>query len=188
MKEKQDILRQIRVQMKKEGLDALIIPSMDPHQSEYVANHWATRAWLSGFTGSAGTAVITLKHAGLWTDSRYFIQAEKELKDSPFELHKLNIAHTAEHLSWLVQNLKKATVIGLDGNLLSVNQIVAIEQKVKSKSISINTKVDLLYRFWTDRPALPQSPIFELKQKYAGQSRSDNRTKRRQCTDHSQSR
>lgn len=173
MKEKQDILRQIRVQMKKEGLDALIIPSMDPHQSEYVANHWATRAWLSGFTGSAGTAVITLKHAGLWTDSRYFIQAEKELKDSPFELHKLNIAHTAEHLSWLVQNLKKAAVIGLDGNLLSVNQIVAIEKKVKSKSISINTKVDLLYRFWTDRPALPQSPIFELKQKYAGQSRSD---------------
>jgi len=173
MKEKQDILKQVRGLMKKAGIDALIIPSMDPHQSEYVASHWKTRFWISGFSGSAGTAVVTMKHAGLWTDSRYFIQAAKELKDSPFELHKLNVAHTAEHLSWLLQNLKKGAVIGLDGNLLSVNQIMAIENMVHAKNISLRTDVEIVYKVWSDRPSLPIEPIFELKQKYAGQSRED---------------
>ena len=94
MQGNQYILKEIRKRMKKLGVDAMIIPSSDPHQSEYTTSHWKTRVWLTGFTGSAGTAVITQRHAGLWTDSRYFIQAEQELKGSAFELHKLRVPHT----------------------------------------------------------------------------------------------
>ena len=171
MKEKQAILAEIRTGMRKKGIDAIIVPSSDPHQSEYVASHWETRAWVSGFTGSAGTAVITLKHAGLWTDSRYFIQAEDELKDGLFTFHKLKVPHTPEHLTWLLQNLKKGANIAVDGNLFSVNQMLNMQRFFKSKNIKLKTNINVLYHAWADRPSLPKTPIFELKLKYAGQSR-----------------
>ena len=104
----------IRAAMKERNLDAYIIPSSDPHQSEYVADHWKSREWISGFTGSAGTVVITADHAGLWTDSRYFIQAEEQLEGTCVELHKLNIPHTPEHREWLKQNFESgASLKGL---------------------------------------------------------------------------
>ncbi len=171
MQENHNIIRDIRNQMKKHGVDAMIIPSSDPHQSEYTAKHWKTRVWLTNFTGSAGTAVITQKHAGLWTDSRYFIQAEQELKGGAFELHKLRIPHTAEHLTWLLHQLKTGATIGIDPNLFSLSQIQAIKKKLAPKNIKVKANVRFVYSFWKDRPALPQNPIFELKLKFAGQSR-----------------
>ena len=171
MKEKQRILADIRSGMRKKGLDAIIVPSSDPHQSEYAASHWKTRSWISGFTGSAGTVVITLKHAGVWTDSRYFIQAEEELKDSPFTFHKLKVPHTPEHLTWLSQNLKKGSTIAVDGNLFSVSQMLHMQRFFKPKNINLKTGISVLYNTWKDRPSLPKDGIFELKLKYAGQSR-----------------
>ena len=91
-------LKAIRKEMKAVGIDAYIIPSGDPHKNEYVPGRWNSRAWISGFDGSSGTAIVTQDHAGVWTDSRYFIQAEEQLKSSNFELHKLEIPHTPEHL------------------------------------------------------------------------------------------
>jgi Xaa-Pro aminopeptidase len=171
MKEKQAILAEVRRQMKRKGIDAIIVPSSDPHQSEYVAKHWETRSWVSGFTGSAGTVVITLKHAGLWTDSRYFIQAEEELKGGPFTFHKLKVPHTPEHLTWISQNLKKGSTIAVDGDLFSVHQMSNMQRFFKSKNIKIKTGIRMLYDTWRDRPSLPKNPIFELKLKYAGVSR-----------------
>ena len=98
-------LARLQQAMQDNGLDAFIIPSQDPHQSEYVADHWQCRRWSTGFNGSAGTAIVTAYAAHLWTDSRYFIQAEDQLSGSGFELKKLTIPHTAEHLDWLRDNL-----------------------------------------------------------------------------------
>ena len=112
-----DRILALRKQMQAQGIAAYLIPSNDPHQSEYVASHWLSRAWLSGFTGSAGLVVVTLDHAGLWTDSRYFLQAESELADSEMVLQKQGIPHAPEHLSWLVENLPEGSVVGCDGML-----------------------------------------------------------------------
>ena len=173
MQDNQLILKDIRSKMKRQGVDAMIIPSSDSHQSEYTATHWQTRAWVSGFTGSAGTAVISRRHAGLWTDSRYFIQAEQELSEGEFELHKLKVPHTAGHLEWLLEHLKSGDTVGVDGNLFSEQQVVAMKSKLDQKRIKLKTNITLIYSSWKDRPSLPQNPIFELKLKYAGQSRKD---------------
>ena len=153
------------------NLDAYVIPSSDPHLSEYVAEHWKGRVWISGFTGSAGVVVITKDHAGLWTDSRYFIQAEEQLKDSEMELHKLKIPHTPEYLTWMAENLPENATVGYDGWLFSVGQVRNMAQALKGKSIRLNMDHDLLKRVWKDRPALPSEYIFEHALKYAGVSR-----------------
>ena len=114
-------LKQLRAVMHEEGIDAYLIPSQDPHQSEYVAEYWKGRPWISGFTGSAGTAVITSDYAGVWTDSRYFLQGEKELADSEFVLERQLIPHTPQHLEWLRDNLPAGAVIGIDGNVFFCN-------------------------------------------------------------------
>lgn len=157
--------------MKELGLAAYIIPSADPHQGEYVADHWKSRAWISGFTGSAGTVVVTADHAGLWTDSRYFIQAESQLESSGFTLHKLGIPHTPEHLGWLKENLTAGSKVGLDGRLFSVGQIRRMAKLFYDKKFELETAVDLVENSWADRPKLPQSPVFEHDVKFAGASR-----------------
>lgn len=164
-------LSALRQQMQREHIDAYIIPSSDPHQGEYVATHWLSRAWISGFTGSTGTAIITMDHAGIWTDSRYFIQAEKELQSSDFVLHKLTIPHTPEHLDWLVNNLASGSTVGFDGALFSLGQVRQMTKLFYTKKLNINSNSDLVQKAWTDRPALPNNRIFELDLKYAGQSR-----------------
>jgi len=110
-------LAQLRDYMHKNNLDAYIIPMTDPHMSEYVADHWRSIKWFSGFSGSAGTVVVTKDFAGLWTDSRYFIQANDQLKNSGIELVKLVIPHTPEYISWLNKNLQKNASVGFDGKL-----------------------------------------------------------------------
>ena len=110
----------LRAFMLKEGVQAFVVPSTDPHQSEYVAAHWEARAWISGFTGSAGTVAVTMTRAGLWTDSRYFLQAASQLKDTGIDLYKLKIAGTPTIAQMIAQELPKGSVVGVDGNVLSV--------------------------------------------------------------------
>jgi Xaa-Pro aminopeptidase len=169
----QEKLSAIRKAMQDRQLAAYIIPSGDPHQSEYVAAHWKSRQWISGFTGSAGTVVITHDHAGLWTDSRYFIQAEEQLKGSPVELHKLGIPHTPEHLEWLQDNLPAGSKVGLDGRLFSVGQVRKMAKHFYDKKIGLDTHCDLVGQIWRDRPPLPQTPVFEHDIIFAGVSRSE---------------
>ncbi len=164
-------LKALRAVMQENGIDAYIIPSSDAHKSEYVAEHWATRAWISGFTGSAGLAIVTQEHAGLWTDSRYFSQAETQLAESDFELHKQGIPHAPEHRAWLRDNIKEGGVVACDGRQFSVGDIRAIEKKLKAKNASLVLDKDLIDEIWEDRPSLPTAPIFEHDVKYAGKSR-----------------
>ncbi|MBK8489820.1 MAG: aminopeptidase P family protein [Saprospirales bacterium] len=166
-------LERLRQAMQEEGLDAYLIPSNDPHQSEYVAAHWKSRHWISGFSGSAGTVVVTMNHAGLWTDSRYFIQAEQELKESGFVLQKQQIPHAPEHLDWLVSQLGSGSRIGLDGRLFTIGQIRAYERMFSARNIQLLTSVDLVKPIWEDRPAMPVDPVFELDASFAGHTRKE---------------
>lgn len=166
-------LSALRREMAESRLDAYFIPSQDPHQSEYVADHWKGRAWISGFTGSAGVAIVTADHAGLWTDSRYFIQAEQQLKDGPFALHRLKVPHAPEHIGWLLENLPAGSTVGCDGNILSVAQAGKLRRRLESKDIKLACKEDLIGRIWKGRPPLPRSTAFELDEAYAGQSRAE---------------
>ncbi|MEM1322611.1 MAG: aminopeptidase P family protein [Bacteroidota bacterium] len=163
----------LRAQMSQAKLDAYIIPSSDPHQSEYPAEHWNTRSWVSGFTGSAGLAIVTQDHAGVWTDSRYFLQAEEQLADSEFELHKQLIPHAPEHIDWLCQQLSKGQRVGCDGLLFSLGQINRLGKALDAKGIELDYQHDLIPAVWADRPALPKTPIFEHALHYTGQSRQD---------------
>jgi Xaa-Pro aminopeptidase len=163
-------LAALRAAMNEHHIDAYLIPSSDPHQSEYLAGHWKAREWISGFTGSAGTVVVTAHHAGLWTDSRYFIQAEAQLKDSGVELHKLGVPHTAEHLTWLINNLPQGSKVGLDGRLFSVGQVRAISKLFYDKNFDLDTSLDLIGKIWQNRPTAPQSPVFQYDINYTGKS------------------
>ena len=176
MKEIDLRINALRKEMINRGLDAYIIPSSDAHQSEYVHDHWKSREWISGFTGSAGIVVITKDHAGLWTDSRYFLQAEEELSDCQMVLHKQGIPHAPEHTGWLKDQLKEGSKVGLDGSLFSLNQIQHLNSQLTTKQIVIETNHDLIAQVRKDRPALPDNPIFEHSIKYAGKSRSEKLT------------
>ena len=116
-------IQSLRIDMQKNKIDAVIIPSGDPHQSEYIADHWAVREWISGFTGSAGTLIVLADYAALWTDPRYFIQADIELSGSGITLHKQKVPHAPEHLPWLVKQLTPGKQIGLDSRLFSIQQL-----------------------------------------------------------------
>lgn len=161
----------LRQEMKKKNVDAFLIPSSDPHQSEYVAAHWQARKWISGFTGSAGIVVVTDNHAGLWTDSRYFLQAEDELTDSDLVLQKQKIPHAPEHLAWLKENLPAGSVVGCDGKLFSIDQIRNLEKSFEEKDIALDYNQDLISPIWNERPPLPDNLIFEHQLKFAGKSR-----------------
>jgi len=161
----------LRAKMKAHQLDAYVIPSSDAHQSEYVNAHWKSREWISGFTGSAGLVVITQTHAGLWTDSRYFLQAETELANSQVVLQKQGVPHAPEHNAWMRDNLPKDSTIGLDGKLFSVGQVQRMRQVVQAKNITVATEHDLIKEVWLDRPQLPTNSIFEHKVKFTGKNR-----------------
>ncbi|MFK8103918.1 MAG: aminopeptidase P family N-terminal domain-containing protein [Saprospiraceae bacterium] len=166
----------LRVLLTSNKFDAYLIPSSDPHQSEYVAEHWSTRTWLSGFTGSAGTVIITSSHAGLWTDSRYFLQAEDELASSEMVLHPQQVPHAPEHLQWLLAELPEGATVACDGNLFSIAQIRGIERILAPKNIKLDYQKDLPGEIWKDRPNLPKYPFFEHEVKYAGMSRGEKLT------------
>ena len=169
-------LSAIRKLMKEHKVDAYIISSSDPHQSEYLADHWKQRIWISGFTGSAGTVVITHDHAGLWTDSRYFIQAESQLADCEVVLHKLTVPHTPQHISWMADNLMDGSTVACDGALFSINQVRSLAKHLSHKNITLNTDLDLISSIWQDRPGLPLDEIVEHDLFYAGKSRTEKLT------------
>lgn len=160
----------LRGLMKEKGIDAYIIPSTDPHQSEYVAEHWKSRAWISGFTGSAGTVVITLNEGGLWTDGRYFIQAEKQLEGSGIKLFKMAQPGVPGFVEWLFNNLKKADCVGFDGRFFAAARVRDMEAKFTKKGIKLNKNYDLIDLIWKDRPNIPVNPIINHDVKYSGKT------------------
>ncbi len=173
-------LASVRSVMKKKSVDALIVPSSDPHLGEYVPDHWRVIRWLTGFTGSAATVVITRSFAGLWTDSRYFIQAEEQLKDSGFKLVRLKVPHTPEHIGWIADTMKKGSRVAVDGRLISADQMALLKARLAEKGVKLTLKGDLVSRVWTERPSLPGDMAFAHPIEYAGESRSDKITRVRQ--------
>ena len=154
-----DRLAALRAVMQQHGVAAVLVPSADPHLSEYLPDHWQARAWLSGFTGSAGTLIVTADHAGLWTDSRYFSQAEQQLAGTGIALMKLQVPHAAEHLGWLQKHLHEGDVLAIAGDSVAVNTQRQIEKKLKESGASLRTDLDLPGAIWSDRPALPKAPV-----------------------------
>ncbi len=166
-----DHIKSIKEALKKSKLDAYIIPSSDPHQSEYVADHWKSRQWVSNFSGSAGLVVITQTHAGLWTDSRYFLQAEQELKGTGMTLHKQNVQGAPEHMDWLRDQLAPGSTVAFDGKCFSISQVESMAKTFGEKGIKIDADVDLISAIWKNRPPLPNGQFFELSEYYTGMSR-----------------
>lgn len=165
-------LASLREVMKREHLAAFIFPSTDAHQSEYVADHWLGRAWISGFNGSAGTAVVTMTSAALWTDSRYFLSAEEQLKGTEFQLMKLRIPGTPSIAEWLGKELADVASpeVGLDG---WVNSYAATSSLIsdlrKAGGIMVRTNLDPLAEIWKDRPSIPENPVEIQPLEYAGE-------------------
>ncbi|WP_395118898.1 M24 family metallopeptidase [Rhodanobacter sp. FW102-FHT14D06] len=154
-------LAALRAAMKQHGVAAVLVPSADPHLSEYLPAHWSARTWLSGFDGSAGTLIVGREQAGLWTDSRYFAQAEQQLAGSGVALMKLRVPHTPEHLEWLQQQLHDGDVLAVAGDSVAVATRHQIEHRLAETGATVRTDLDLPGEIWTDRPALPASPVVE---------------------------
>ena len=167
IKERIEALRKL---MKENKMDAYIVPSFDAHQSEYVAEHWKSRQWISGFTGSAGTAVITLEDAGLWTDGRYYIQAEKQLEGSGMRLFKAAEPNVPSFIEWLRDTLKEKNNVGFDGNVFSVDMVKDMQKEFSAKNIGLIIEQDLINELWSHRPEIPKSSVFAHEVKYAGKS------------------
>lgn len=160
----------LREAMRQQKVDAYIIPSSDPHLSEYPADRWKSREWISGFTGSAGTIVVTADKAGLWTDSRYFLQAASQLEGSGIELYKLALPETPSITEFLLHELHAGQAVGLDGQTYSAAEASALANKLSRKEIKLDTSADLIEGIWKDRPAVPGNPIFEMPEALSGAS------------------
>ena len=169
-KEKIKALRQL---MQTEGWGAVVISGTDPHSSEYLPKRWQVRQWVSGFTGSAGTVVVTADQAGLWTDSRYFIQAAAQLEGSGIALHKLGMPDTVDYPEWIAENLAENSTVCVDGLCMPLATVRSMQGLFASKGISIVSSPDFIDALWSDRPALPDAPAFELGLEYTGRTRAD---------------
>lgn len=166
-------LARLRELMKREHLSAFIFPSTDAHQSEYVADHWRGREWISGFNGSAGTAVVTMKSAALWTDSRYFLAAEEQLEDTEYQLMRLKIEGTPTIAEWLGKELQavQSPEVGLDGMVNSYNYVKDLSYSLrKLGGITLRTNLDPLEQIWENRPSLPANPVEIQPLEYAGET------------------
>lgn len=171
-------LEKLREVMRREHLSAFIFPSTDAHQSEYVADHWQGRAWISGFNGSAGTAVVTMRSAALWTDSRYFIAAEEQLRGTEFQLMKLKVEGTPTISDWIAselsQNEDECREVGLDGMVNSYNDTMALISDLrKAGGITVRTNFDPLEQIWMNRPAIPENPVAIQSLNFAGETVDD---------------
>ena len=166
-------LASLRELMKREHLSAFIFPSTDAHQSEYVADHWRGREWISGFNGSAGTAVVTMTSAALWTDSRYFLAAEEQLEGTEYQLMKLKIEGTTTIAEWLGKELQEvqSPEVGLDGMVNSYNYVKDLSYSLrKLGGITLRTNLDPLAQIWENRPSLPANPVEIQPLEYAGET------------------
>lgn len=166
-------IENIRDLMKEKNIYAYIVPSSDYHQSEYVGDYFKSREFMSGFTGSAGTLIISMDEAGLWTDGRYFIQAENELKDSGIKLFKMGEEGVPTIEEYLLEKLPKNSTLGFDGRVMSVKEGQSLANKLAFKGINIEYKYDLVNDIWEDRCSLPTEKAFLLGIEYSGESFSD---------------
>lgn len=158
----------LRQCLREQSLSAFIIPSTDPHSGEYVPDHWKTREWVSGFTGSAGTAVITLDDAALWTDSRYFLQAADQLDGTGIRLMKDRLPDTPSIPEWLGQSLSPGAVVGVDGWVNTIGETQALREALAREGLTLRTDYDPVTRLWDGRPALPGTPVSIHPLEYAG--------------------
>lgn len=163
-------LEAMRDAMRRVKVSAVIIPGTDPHQSEYVNPHWKVRDWITGFTGSNGTAVVTLNSAGLWTDSRYFLQAADQLQDSGFDLHKEDIPGEATITEWLAEEMNDDEILAVDGRLFSLNKANQLEEFCGANGLRFATDFAPADTIWENRPARPMSKAFVHDIKYAGET------------------
>ena len=160
----------LRAHIAKENIQAFIIPSTDPHLSEYVAPHWQSREWISGFTGSAGTVVVTAKEAGLWTDSRYFLQADRQIEGTGIALYKEMLPETPSIPAFLSSLLQKGDTVGIDGKMFSADEVQHLQRELRQSGIHVKSIADPMQLLWSDRPAMPLAPAFVYDTKYTGKS------------------
>ena len=159
--------------MRAQGIDAFMVPSADPHLSEYLPQRWQGREWLSGFTGSVGTFIITAGFAGVWTDGRYWTQAESELAGSTIQLMKISSGASVQYVDWLAEYMQPGQTVAVDGAVLGLAVARLLEQALSAQGVALRTDFDLLDAIWQDRPGLPAAPVYELPPPYATRSRAD---------------
>ncbi|WP_322106936.1 aminopeptidase P family protein [Paraburkholderia sp. J41] len=163
----------LRAAMAHAGVDAALVPSADPHLSEYLPRRWQGREWLSGFTGSVGTLVVTRDFAGVWVDSRYWVQAESQLAGTGIQLMKMTGGQqTAPHIDWLAQNVPAGGTVAVDGAVLGVASARALADALKARGVALRTDLDLLDDVWQGRPSLPLEPVYEHVAPHADASRA----------------
>lgn len=168
-----DRIQHLRALMAENKMDAYIIPTADFHESEYVGDYFKVRKYMSGFTGSAGTLVVTLTEAGLWTDGRYFLQAARQLADTGITLYKMGEDGVPSIEEFLSEQLPQEGTLGFDGRIVNAKFGLNLAQKLTIKNIKVKYDKDLVDSVWTDRPALPKEPAFMLEEKYSGKSAAD---------------
>ena len=166
-------IAQLREVLARAGVHALLVPSADPHLSEYLPGRWQGREWLSGFTGSMGTLVVAADRAALFADSRYWVQAEAELAGTGIELVKIPTGHSAAHIDWLAQQVPRGAVVAVDGQVLGLASASALQAALEAAGVQLRTDVDLLDAIWPDRPALPAEPVYEHAPPQATQPRAE---------------
>lgn len=172
MTPKENIAR-LRQMMLAEGWDAIVVSGTDPHSSEYLPQRWQARRFVSGFTGSYGTVVVTAEHAGLWTDTRYFIQATEQLEGTGIELHKLRVPEAVDYPEWLAEVLGEGDTVCVDGLCMPLATVEHMERLFAPKGIVVVSRPDFIDALWSERPSLPDAPVFELGVEYTGRSRAD---------------
>jgi len=166
-------LAQLRAAMARHQVDAFIVPSADPHLSEYLPGRWKGREWLSGFTGSVGTFIATDNFAGVWTDGRYYTQAEHELAGTDIRLMKIPSGASLLHIDWLAENLQAGQTVAVDARVLGLAVARLLTDALTARGIKLRTDLDLLDAIWSDRPGLPLAPVFEHAAPYATMERAD---------------
>ncbi|TDR39420.1 Xaa-Pro aminopeptidase [Tahibacter aquaticus] len=154
-------LNDLRAALRQHGVDAVVVPSADPHLSEYLPERWKGRSWLSGFTGSVGTLVVTADFAGVWTDSRYFEQAEQELAGSDVQLMRLKLAHAPEHLDWLCARLEPGQVVAVAADVQALAMQELMQNRLGACGLALRTDLDLVAKIWDERPSLPTAAVRE---------------------------
>ena len=170
-------LKDLRDSMTESNIDAFIIPGTDPHMSEYIAQHWKCREWISGFNGSAGTIVVTKELAGLWTDSRYFLQADQQLEGTSISLFKEGLTDTPTIEEFLIKTLNKGQTVAVDGNLFPISSASSMHQTFQSHGIGFKTDYFPFETIWKDRPALPKDMAYIYADFYTGESLLEKRTR-----------
>ncbi|HRP29545.1 MAG TPA: aminopeptidase P family N-terminal domain-containing protein, partial [Burkholderiaceae bacterium] len=166
-------INQVREAMQRHAIDAILVPSSDPHLSEYLPAHWQSREWLSGFTGSMGTLVVSHTKAALFADSRYWTQAEAELAGSGIVLERIMSAASPAHVEWLARETSAGQTVAVDAKVIGLASAQKLRAALDAKGVSLRTDIDLFAEVWADRPTLPAAPVYEHEAPYATQTRAD---------------